>query len=93
MDLDITRILVDAAEKGALEEVTYKEDPIFGLRMPRTCPGLPNDALLNPRNTWKDGAEYDRRARELAAEFQVQFQDRCNRVDLPAIVRDQCPEP
>ena len=44
-------------------------DPIFGLPIPTAVDGVPSE-VLQPRNTWKDGAEYDKQAKKLAAMFE-----------------------
>jgi phosphoenolpyruvate carboxykinase (ATP) len=72
MDLKYTRSMVRAAIKGQLRDVEYKEDPIFGLSIPVSCPDVPAQ-ILNPRNTWADQAEYDKKARELAKRFHQHF--------------------
>ena len=46
--------------------------PVFGLAMPKTCPGVPNE-ILNPRNTWNDKNEFDAKAQTLAASFVKNF--------------------
>lgn len=68
MKLDYTRAMIDAALHGKLDGVEYHEHPIFKMMMPVHCPGVP-DSVLNPRNTWSDGAEYDAKAKKLAQEF------------------------
>ncbi len=40
--------------------------------MPTSCPGVPYE-VLDPRNTWHDGDEYDAAARRLAALFAKNF--------------------
>lgn len=72
MKLSYTRALLSAALRGKLSQVEYSTDPIFGLQMPRSCPGVPSD-LLNPRVTWPDQAEYEQYARQLAALFRQNF--------------------
>jgi len=66
--LRYTRAFVRAILDGSLARVKYETHPIFGLRMPVSAPGVP-DEVLNPRNTWKDKAEYDRTALDLAKRF------------------------
>jgi len=68
IDIASTRAIVDAALTGKLDAVPVVKDPRFGFEVPQTCPGI-DDALLRPRDAWKDKAEYDRRADELAASF------------------------
>jgi phosphoenolpyruvate carboxykinase (ATP) len=70
--LGFTRAMVKAVLSGALKDVPVKPDPIFGIAAPLSCPGVP-DEILNPRNTWKDKAAYDRKARELATMFGKNF--------------------
>ncbi|MGA9836973.1 MAG: phosphoenolpyruvate carboxykinase (ATP), partial [Gemmatimonadaceae bacterium] len=47
-------------------------DPVFGLQVPTTVPGVP-DQLLKPRETWQDKAAYDAQAAKLAAMFRENF--------------------
>jgi phosphoenolpyruvate carboxykinase (ATP) len=69
MKLPYTRAMVRAALSGELEKEDTVTDPIFGLHMPVHVEGVPN-AVLNPRNTWKDSAAYDTQAKKLAGMFQ-----------------------
>jgi phosphoenolpyruvate carboxykinase (ATP) len=71
--LAYTRAMVKAALTGRLEEATFTPDPVFGIYVPDSCPGVPTE-LLQPRNTWTDPDAYDRQARELALRFQANFQ-------------------
>ena len=87
MHLPYTRAIVAAALEGALDKGEFDIEPVFGLELPRTCPGVPPE-LLNPRNTWKDKAAYDAQARELAALFLKNFQ---RFSDAPATVLEAGP--
>ena len=40
--------------------------------MPKDCPNVPAE-ILNPKNTWKDKADYDKKANELAQAFLDNF--------------------
>jgi phosphoenolpyruvate carboxykinase (ATP) len=73
MKLAHTRAMVHAALDGSLADVPMVTDPIFGLAIPTTCPGVP-DEVLNPRNTWQDPVAYDTQAQKLAAMFVKNFQ-------------------
>jgi phosphoenolpyruvate carboxykinase (ATP) len=72
MKLSFTRAIITAALEGKLEDVEYETDPVFGMMMPISCPGVPSE-ILNPRNTWKDKDAYDQKANELAKKFIENF--------------------
>lgn len=72
MKLAYTRAMITAALQGGLENVGFEADPVFGLQFPLSCPGVP-PAVLNPRDTWTDGREYDQKANELAQAFVSNF--------------------
>jgi phosphoenolpyruvate carboxykinase (ATP) len=74
IDLNLTRRLVKAILNDELREVPRRPDPVFGITVPVSVPGVPAQ-LLTPRATWKDPAAYDRKARELAALFQKNFHE------------------
>jgi phosphoenolpyruvate carboxykinase (ATP) len=69
-ELGWTRSLVTAILDGSLRDVGYETHPIFGLNMPTAAPGVPAE-VLNPRNTWADGAAYDVQATDLAKRFRA----------------------
>ena len=72
MHIDHTRAMVRAALSGALDDVEYEVDPIFGVDVPTTCPDVPTEAL-RPRATWADPDAYDRQAAALATMFAENF--------------------
>ena len=47
-------------------------DPVFGVRIPKECPGVPSE-ILTPRLTWQDSSSYDATARKLAGLFHDNF--------------------
>jgi len=73
MSIAHTRAIVKAALNGDLNNVSYDTDPIFGLNIPRVCPGVPAE-ILKPVNTWSDKEAYDRQAKQLAAGFKKNFE-------------------
>ncbi len=82
--------MVKAVLSGALKDVATKPDPVFGVAVPMSCPGVP-DEIMNPRNSWKDKAAYDRKARELAVMFEKRFAE--NAKDATAENREAGPKP
>lgn len=69
MSLPMTRAMVTAALNGTLDKVDTVADPIFGLPIPTRCPGI-DAKILNPKQSWKNPADYDQKAKELAEKFQ-----------------------
>jgi phosphoenolpyruvate carboxykinase (ATP) len=72
MKLVYSRAMITAALEGALDHVEYEGHPIFGVSMPKACPGVPA-GLLNPRQAWPDPTAYDEMANNLASWFLNNF--------------------
>ena len=72
MAIKLTRAMVTAALEGKLDNVEYREHPIFNLMIPVECPDVPAD-VLNPVNTWNDKDAYEKPAKELADLFKENF--------------------
>ncbi|MEM7305703.1 MAG: phosphoenolpyruvate carboxykinase (ATP) [Planctomycetota bacterium] len=72
-----TRALLNAALNGDLDEgkVEYEQHPVFNLKVPTSCPGVPSD-ILNPRNTWDDKDAYDAQASKLRDMFRDNFESK-----------------
>ena len=70
--LSFTRAMITAALNGDLDKIEYESMPVFGLALPKSCPGVPAE-ILNPRNTWGDKNEYDAKMNTLAASFVKNF--------------------
>jgi len=67
-----TRALLNAALSGKLLDVEYRQDPIFGFQVPKSCEGVPSD-ILDPANVWPSRPEYFRKYDALAARFIENF--------------------
>ena len=72
MKIRYTRAMLNAALDGELDHVAYVTDARFGFEVPTSCPGVPED-VLQPRETWDDGAAYDATADRLAQMFNDNF--------------------
>jgi phosphoenolpyruvate carboxykinase (ATP) len=73
MKLSYTRAMITAALEGKLNNLQYEAHPVFGMMMPTTCPDVPSE-ILNPRNTWGNKEDYDKKAKALAAQFIKNFE-------------------
>ncbi len=72
MELSLTRRMVHAALSGELDAAPTVADPVFGLHIPTRIDGVP-DAVLQPRQTWANGSDYDAAALALARRFVDNF--------------------
>jgi phosphoenolpyruvate carboxykinase (ATP) len=72
MKLSYTRAMIDAIHSGEMDNAAYETDPVFGVEVPKSVPGVPSEILV-PRRTWSDGDEYDRTARKLSGLFRENF--------------------
>jgi len=88
MPIKATRALLNAALDGSLNDVEFRTDENFGFEVPVSVPGV-DGAILNPRDTWADKAEYDRVAAKLVKLFIDNFAKFERHVDQG--VRDAAP--
>jgi len=65
--------MITAALGGQLDAVPFAPDPVFGVLVPSSCPGVPSQVLA-PRSTWADPTAYDPQASLLAGLFRKNFQ-------------------
>lgn len=75
-----TRAMVNAALTGKLEGIPTRRDPVFGLFVPLSCPGVA-DNILDPRQNWADPLAYDKQAAKLAQLFIKNFTQYTDHVD------------
>lgn len=81
--LKYTRAMVSAALNGELLKSEFATDPYFGVSVPTTCPGVP-DELLIPAKMWADQDAYKEAAKKLSKMFVDNFSEKYS--DMPAEV-------
>ncbi len=67
-----TRGIIDAIHSGAIKNAPTKKIAFFGLEVPTELEGVDTN-ILDPRNTYADGAEWDKKAKDLAERFIKNF--------------------
>ena len=67
-----TRGIIDAILDGSILKAETKEIPYFNLAVPTELPGV-NTGILDPRDTYEDVAQWDEKAKDLAARFVKNF--------------------
>jgi phosphoenolpyruvate carboxykinase (ATP) len=80
MKLPYTRAMVTAALNGELEKAEFEQDPIFGLAVPKSCPGVPAE-FLSQKALWQNDEAYEAAAKELAQSFIKNFKKYSNMPD------------
>jgi phosphoenolpyruvate carboxykinase (ATP) len=90
MPIKATRALLNAALDGSLNDAEFRTDPNFGFKVPVSVAGV-DSAILDPRGTWTNAAEYDATAARLVDLFVENFAQFAEHVDEG--VRQAAPTP
>ena len=67
-----TRGIIDAILGGAIKSAPTKTIPYFNLEVPTELPGV-DSAILDPRDTYADKADWEAKAKDLAQRFVKNF--------------------
>ncbi|RKS01394.1 phosphoenolpyruvate carboxykinase (ATP) [Flavobacterium sp. 102] len=67
-----TRAIIDAILDGSIEKATTKTIPVFNLEVPTSLHDV-NPAILDPRDTYADAAEWNAKVSDLASRFIKNF--------------------
>ena len=67
-----TRGIIDAILDGSIDKAPTKKMPYFDFEVPTALPGV-DPAILDPRDTYGNPAEWDAKARDLADRFVKNF--------------------
>ena len=67
-----TRGIIDAILDGSIDKAPTKVIPYFDFVVPTELPGV-DPKILDPRDTYADTAQWDEKAKDLAARFQKNF--------------------
>ncbi len=73
MKLCYTRAMIAAVLNNEMENSHYEKHPVFGMMMPLSCSNVPSE-ILNPRNTWANKDDYDKKTVMLAKLFLKNFE-------------------
>ena len=67
-----TRGIIDAILSGAILSAPTKKIPHFDFEVPTELPGV-DSAILDPRDTYADASEWEKKAQDLASRFVKNF--------------------
>ncbi len=68
ISLKDTRSIIDSILDGSIDDAPSIQIPVFNLNIPTSLPGV-DDSILDPRKTYADESEWNRKAIELAELF------------------------
>jgi phosphoenolpyruvate carboxykinase (ATP) len=72
-----TRAIIDAILDGSIENAETIHIPILNLTAPKALNNI-SDNILDPRETYADVAEWERKAKDLAARYIKNFEQYCD---------------
>ena len=67
-----TRGIIDAILDGSIAKSETKTIPYFNFEVPTSLPGV-DPKILDPRDTYADASEWEKKAKDLASRFQKNF--------------------
>jgi phosphoenolpyruvate carboxykinase (ATP) len=67
-----TRGIISAIQNGDVDKAETKKIPYFDFEVPTSLPGV-DPAILDPRDTYADAADWDAKAKDLAERFNKNF--------------------
>ncbi|HMR16911.1 phosphoenolpyruvate carboxykinase (ATP) [Mariniflexile maritimum] len=84
ISLKDTRAIIDAILDGSIDKAETVDIPFLNLTAPKALPTVSN--ILDPRNTYKDVAEWETKAKKLAALYIKNFEQYCDTPEGLALV-------
>lgn len=70
--LKYTRAIIDAIHNNDFDQVEMIDEPIFGFKVPTSCPDVPSE-ILQSKETWVDKKGYENTLKKLAELFKTNF--------------------
>ena len=80
-----TRGIIDAILDGSIEKAEMGKLPIFDLAIPKALPGV-DSAILDPRDTYADKAQWQAKAEDLAGRFVKNFEKYATNAEGKALI-------
>ncbi|MCK5853976.1 MAG: phosphoenolpyruvate carboxykinase (ATP) [Sulfurovaceae bacterium] len=73
MSIKDTRACINGILNGSINDAEFETLPLFDLEIPKSLDGINDNAVLNPRNMWKNKVKYDASLLQLAGMFKENF--------------------
>jgi len=85
IDLPSTRNIINAILDGSLDNAEFENIPVFNLAVPTAVKNV-DSKLLNPRNLWRNPADWDAAAKDLGGRFINNFKYFTDNEDVEKLV-------
>ncbi|RZJ48265.1 MAG: phosphoenolpyruvate carboxykinase (ATP) [Chryseobacterium sp.] len=85
ISLKDTRAIIDSIIDGSIENADKTIIPIMNLEIPTSLPNV-SEGILDPRDTYNDGAEWEEKAKDLAAKYIKNFEQYCGNDEAKKLI-------
>lgn len=85
ISLKDTRAIIDAIIDGSIDSAEKTTIPVMNLEIPTALPNV-SEGILDPRDTYNDAAEWEEKARDLAARYIKNFEQYCDNDEAKRLV-------
>ena len=85
ISLKDTRAIIDAIIDGSIDKAETKTVPVMNLEFPTALPSV-SEGILDPRDTYADAAEWEAKAKELAAKYIKNFEQYTDNDEAKALI-------
>ncbi|MCI3937974.1 phosphoenolpyruvate carboxykinase (ATP) [Chryseobacterium aahli] len=85
ISLKDTRAIIDAIIDGSIENAEKTTIPVMNLEIPTSLPNV-SEGILDPRDTYNDVAEWEEKAKDLAAKYIKNFEQYCGNDEAKKLI-------
>ncbi|MCX8532183.1 phosphoenolpyruvate carboxykinase (ATP) [Chryseobacterium luquanense] len=85
ISLKDTRAIIDSIIDGSIENAEKTTIPVMNLEIPTSLPNV-SEGILDPRNTYSDVAEWEEKAKDLAAKYIKNFEQYCGNDEAKKLI-------
>ncbi|KUJ51497.1 phosphoenolpyruvate carboxykinase (ATP) [Chryseobacterium sp. JAH] len=85
ISLKDTRAIIDSIIDGSIENAEKTTIPVMNLEIPTSLPNV-SEGILDPRDTYNDVAEWEEKAKDLAAKYIKNFEQYCGNDEAKELI-------
>ncbi len=85
ISLKDTRAIIDSIIDGSIEKADKTTIPVMNLEIPTSLPNV-SEGILDPRDTYNDVAEWEEKAKDLAAKYIKNFEQYCGNDEAKKLI-------